>query len=380
MKKWKKIVSILLIFGLVLPLILSGNSFRSEAASGKWKKDSKGWYYVYGKKTRATNEWVKQNGKWYFLGNDGYMATGWRELNKKWYYFNPDGVMQTGWKKIAGSWYYFNPGGNMQTGWKKISGSWYYFQTSGIMVTGDRKIGGKKYSFDKNGKMIETSSNDSSSESKGKKAGDIVTFGHYEQDNNTANGTEPIEWIVLEAKEDGSLMLLSRYALNTLPYNEKDVAVTWATSSVRYWLNHIFFYAAFSGGERRKVMTTIVSTDDNPITGASGGDITEDKVFLLSVEEAKRYFKEDKTYEGRLRGFSKERTCKPTEFAKKNGAELALYEDTYQGSTYWWLRTPGEKKSLATYVNQNGSVIAGGMTPTYGRYTIRPVIFVQLDK
>ena len=28
--------------------------------------------------------------------------------------------------------------------------------------------------------------------------GDIVTFGSYAQDNDRSNGTEPIEWIVLE--------------------------------------------------------------------------------------------------------------------------------------------------------------------------------------
>ena len=40
--------------------------------------------------------------------------------------------------------------------------------------------------------------------------GDIITFGHYEQDNNLDNGAEPIEWIVLDV-QDGKALLLSKY-------------------------------------------------------------------------------------------------------------------------------------------------------------------------
>ena len=42
--------------------------------------------------------------------------------------------------------------------------------------------------------------------------GDVLAFGHYEQDNNPDNGPEPIEWIVLDV-QDGKALLLSRYGL-----------------------------------------------------------------------------------------------------------------------------------------------------------------------
>ena len=38
--------------------------------------------------------------------------------------------------------------------------------------------------------------------------GDTVVFGSYEQDNDKSNGTEPIEWIVLDEK-GGRYLLLS---------------------------------------------------------------------------------------------------------------------------------------------------------------------------
>ena len=37
--------------------------------------------------------------------------------------------------------------------------------------------------------------------------GDKVTFGKYEQDNKTSNGTEPIEWDVLDKKGNAYLLI-----------------------------------------------------------------------------------------------------------------------------------------------------------------------------
>ena len=48
--------------------------------------------------------------------------------------------------------------------------------------------------------------------------GSTVFFGSYEQDNDTANGKEDIEWIVL-AKEGNKLLVISKYALDCQKYN-----------------------------------------------------------------------------------------------------------------------------------------------------------------
>ena len=48
--------------------------------------------------------------------------------------------------------------------------------------------------------------------------GSSVYFGSYEQDNDTEDGAEPIEWLVLAVDNDKAL-LLSRYALDCQPYN-----------------------------------------------------------------------------------------------------------------------------------------------------------------
>ena len=49
---------------------------------------------------------------------------------------------------------------------------------------------------------------------------DILTFGRYEQDGIRGNGAEDIEWLVLDVQGNKAL-LLSRYALDSQPYNKK---------------------------------------------------------------------------------------------------------------------------------------------------------------
>ena len=62
--------------------------------------------------------------------------------------------------------------------------------------------------------------------------GDIYVFGHFEQDGDEENGPEKLEWIVMDTGED-SMLLLSRYVLLPMRYNEEYVDVTWETSSLR---------------------------------------------------------------------------------------------------------------------------------------------------
>ncbi len=98
---------------------------------------------------------------------------------------------------------------------------------------------------------------------KNAKVGDIVTFGRYEQDNNTSNGKEPIEWQVL-AKEDNKILVISKYALDGKRYNETDTSVTWETCTLRKWLDSDFKNAAFNATEKSQIPRVTVTADVNP--------------------------------------------------------------------------------------------------------------------
>lgn len=68
---------------------------------------------------------------------------------------------------------------------------------------------------------------------------DHVFFGHYEQDNDLTNGAEAIEWRVLKV-ENGEALLISQYALDSQPYNEKYAVALWSECTLRTWLNTVF--------------------------------------------------------------------------------------------------------------------------------------------
>ena len=191
--------------------------------------------------------------------------------------------------------------------------------------------------------------------------GSYVVFGTYEQDNNSANGKEGIEWLVL-AKEGNRLLVISRYALDCKQYNTESKAVTWEGCSLRSWLNDSFLKSAFSSGEQAMIPTVTVSADRNPSYSTDPGKDTEDRVFLLSIAEANQYFASDEA-----------RKCVPTAFAKANGCYASD-----NGSCWWWLRSPGFNAELAADVNSGGSVYASGRFVYFDDYAVRPALWIDL--
>lgn len=198
--------------------------------------------------------------------------------------------------------------------------------------------------------------------------GDTIKFGKYEQDNNLSNGKEDIEWDVL-AKEDNSVLLISKYALDCKQYNADYVGVTWETCSLRQWLNGTFLNDAFSTEEQSLIQDTYVSADANPKYDTNPGNATTDKVFLLSINEANKYF-----------GSDDDRKCIPTEYAKANGAYTSS-SNTKNGvpTCYWWLRSPGNLQRSAGYVFDVGSVYYDGGLVHADDVCVRPALWINLD-
>lgn len=192
--------------------------------------------------------------------------------------------------------------------------------------------------------------------------GDIIKFGNYEQDNNTSNGKEPIEWRVL-AKENNKLFVISKKALDCQKYNDSTGDVTWGTCSLRSWLNNTFLNTAFSEKEQSLIQTSNVSADKNPEYDTDPGNETNDKVFLLSIIEAEKYFATDDS-----------RQCEPTAYAVSNGG----YRSSDTGNCRWWLRSPGYFHSYAAQVELDGGVDRYGNFD-YGTVCVRPAIWVNLD-
>ena len=193
--------------------------------------------------------------------------------------------------------------------------------------------------------------------------GNTVSFGTYEQDNNTANGKEPIEWVVLETEGDRSL-LISKYALDCKQYNTPRTSVTWEACTLRQWLNETFVNTAFSAEQQAIIPKVTVSADKNPRYSTSPGKSTEDQVFLLSIPEANRYFSSDTA-----------RQCEPTAYAKAQGC----YVNANNGFCCWWLRSPGLDSRHAAHVITDGSVSDSGYVVDTDD-AVRPALWIELPQ
>ena len=203
---------------------------------------------------------------------------------------------------------------------------------------------------------------------KNPKVGDIVYFGAYEQDNNTSNGKELIEWLVL-AKEKNRILVISDKALDFQTYNSSITSVTWETCTLRKWLNTDFVNDAFSDGEKAMIPTVTVSADKNPQYDTDPGDATKDKVFLLSIVEAEKYFTSDEA-----------RECVPTEYAISNGACTSdSYTKGGKATCWWWLRSPGYDQYDAAGVHVDGDVHEFGLCVSGGGDAVRPAMWISID-
>ena len=206
--------------------------------------------------------------------------------------------------------------------------------------------------------------------------GDYVTFGRYEQDNDLDNGAEPIEWYVLEG-QDGKALLISEYGLDAMPYNEEKVDVTWETCTLRGWLNGEFMATAFTDDEKSAILLTNVDNSDGQGFGkwsdTTGGNDTQDQVFLLSYAEADGYF--GVPY---LQAHARSRKA-PTAYALAKGA----YTDpnytaaSFDAAGWWWLRSPGSSQQSAATVFCDGSVSGFGVDNDAG--CVCPALWVDLS-
>ena len=203
------------------------------------------------------------------------------------------------------------------------------------------------------------------------KVGDTVKMGHYEQDNNTYNGAEIIEWEVLDVK-DGKALLLSKNVLDYVYFSScnrsdgkyKSGQTTWDASGVRVDLSSDFYMTAFSKNEKEKICYSVVTADLNPSNGISQGTATQDYVFLLSIKEVENY---------------SPGKCKPSEYAIGKGAMT-----NEEGYTHYFLRTFGEKRSFGlgydycqSFVYPDGTISYLGSNSDYG--CIRPAMWITID-
>ena len=174
---------------------------------------------------------------------------------------------------------------------------------------------------------------------------------------------DDIEWEVLEYSADGkSAFVISKYVIDSRPYNKKDVSITWEKCSLRKWLNNDFINTAFSDSDRALIKTTTVKTTENPYRkGTTGGKDTKDKIFVLSYEEANKYYLPE--------------NADPEEYDEEELASRIGYLISGENVS-WTLRTPGYDQNERMSVSYSGEIEPCKEVDYY--FGIRPAFWIEL--
>lgn len=201
---------------------------------------------------------------------------------------------------------------------------------------------------------------------------DCIYFGNYYQSNSSTK--EPIKWRVLSVHGNDAFLLADQN-LDAKPYNNARTNVTWATCTLRAWLNGTFLNTAFTSAEQTAIKNTTVVNEDNPYWDTEGGENTTDKVYLLSIAEASNTAY---GFNGMFDADSEARGAKNTSYAKECGAKMSPYTE-YEGNGYWWLRLPGSNSFNASFVNIGGYGYFNGWDVNSDDFAVRPALHLNLS-
>ncbi|WP_455715250.1 DUF6273 domain-containing protein [Anaerosporobacter sp.] len=95
-------------------------------------------------------------------------------------------------------------------------------------------------------------------------------------------------WIILDKQED-KVLCIKKKPISNIVYNNNDGDVSWDTSQIRNYLNSEFIKENFSAEEAAKIEPSEVITIDNTKFNTKGGNKTQDRLYLLSLEDVDKY-------------------------------------------------------------------------------------------
>lgn len=201
-------------------------------------------------------------------------------------------------------------------------------------------------------------------------AGDLFEMGQYR--------SAPIQWRVL-AVEEGKALLISEKGLDCLPYHYEQKEISWKDSAIREWVNGSFLRLAFSEEERERILPVSYTEliEKEPEDGAKADAesdkesytepvIVTDTIFLLSLEELRKYFPS-----------ADKRGCLPTEYSIGRGMQV----DSSTGFCRWWLRTMSRYPDRAESVMPSGSIgisMVDKMPVLSETVAVRPAMWIEI--
>lgn len=178
-------------------------------------------------------------------------------------------------------------------------------------------------------------------------------------------------WRILDI-QDNKALIITDEIIGQRAYHNAYKDTTWYNCEMRTYLNSEFFDSFHLVNQSRILLVTNENMD-NPWYGTKAGNETQDRIFLLSLDEACRYFGDstDKLYSRGNNRYWK----KNDENNRKRLAKAVFAETCW----WWWLRSPGRHNRLAAYVHgTDGCVGVNGNNITNSNGGIRPALWLKL--
>lgn len=160
---------------------------------------------------------------------------------------------------------------------------------------------------------------------------------------------EPLRWRVLDPSTG---FIMCDALIDSQPFNGTLIdsgnyswgdssktyyASNYAKSSIRTWLNADFYNTAFSATEKAQIKTTALTTASS-LSSDYDAPATNDKIFLLSLEEAT---KNAYGFSASAAACDMRKLMEGTDYAKCQGLWVCRDEQSvYSEFSCWWLRTP----------------------------------------
>jgi len=187
-------------------------------------------------------------------------------------------------------------------------------------------------------------------------------------------------WNILDIKNNAAL-IITEGIIEHRRYHDAYKEITWAECSLRKYLNGEF-YDRFSAVDQSRIIPVINKNLDNQWYGSRGGEDTEDRIFLLSLEEVScKYFGDSssKLYNpGKNQRYWFERK-------DKNNSKRISVNNKEEWYYWWWLRSPGRVNKKAVYMFPNGNIgiqgnniFKGNIAEGECRGGIRPALWLNL--
>ena len=175
--------------------------------------------------------------------------------------------------------------------------------------------------------------------------GEVINFGAY-------------TWRVLEVK-DGKALILSDKIIEKRVWDAMSSWNSWHQCDLRTYLNGEF-YNKFNATDKARIIETTNITKPNPWGGPSVPN-TNDKIFVLSIEEVLKYFGDSGKYNGSTNpGFISD---------QYNSARIATYNGA---ASMYWLRTPGSLAGYVITICSIGTLTISGNPPNRADIGVRP--------